>query len=224
MIEVPTSGKTQPQISTIRSPHRDFIITTTKKNTMKITLLTIITLMTVALGTLNAQHINIGTKIGLNSYTIDHNDNTNMDSRIGLHAGLIGHIHMSSQFAIQPELVYSMQGAKRGNTSFNLDYINIPVLLQYMFDNGFRIQAGPQLGFLINAEAKNKDLSLNIKDDFNTVDLGLSVGVSYIHPPSSFGVDFRYNLGLSDISKNSNVKSINRGLQIGILYLFDHSN
>ena len=176
------------------------------------------------MGTLHAQHVNIGTKIGLNSYTIDSDNNTEFDSEIGIHAGLIGHIHMSSQFAIQPELVFSMQGAKNGNTNLNLDYINIPVLFQYMFDNGFRLQAGPQVGFLMNAKAKNNDISVDLKDEFKAIDMGLSFGVSYIHPPTSFGFDVRYNLGLTDISESSNVKSINRGVQIGILYLFDHSN
>jgi hypothetical protein len=175
-----------------------------------------------AVGTASAQDIHIGTKIGLNSYTINNDNNSGFDSKIGLHAGLLGHIHLDEQFALQPELLYSMQGAKSGDTNYNLDYINVPVLVQYMFDNGFRIQAGPQLGFLINAKAKNNNSSTDIKDNFKSIDAGLSIGASYIHPPTSFGIDARYNLGLNDISENSNVQSNSRGFQIGIFYLFDH--
>lgn len=175
-------------------------------------------------GTVSAQNINIGTKIGLNSYTINTENNSDFDSRIGIHAGLIGHIHLNSEFALQPEIVYSMQGAKSGSTELKLDYINIPVLVQYMFDNGFRLQAGPQLGFLINAKGESNNSSVDLKDDFKSVDAGLSFGVGYIHPPTSFGIGARYNLGLNNISENANVESTNRGFQIGIFYLFNHSD
>lgn len=187
---------------------------------------TILTILVLAVGTANAQnHINIGTKIGLNSYNISSDSGMEYDSRVGMHAGILGHIHLdgtSGKFALQPELVYSMQGAKFGNSSIQLDYINVPVLLQYMFDNGFRIQAGPQLGLLVRAKQENNSTSVDVKDAFKTIDLGLSFGVSYIHVPTSFGIDARYNLGLNDISESS-ISQSNNGLQIGVFYLFNHN-
>jgi len=174
-------------------------------------------------GTVSAQSVNIGTKIGLNSYSINNDTGSDFDSKLGIHAGIFGHIHLSRQLGLQPELVYSMQGGKSGSTNFNLDYINVPILLQYMFDNGFRIQAGPQAGFLVRAKAENGS-SQDVKDDFKTIDAGLSFGASYIHTNSGFGIDARYNLGLTDISEGSGVKSTSRGFQAGIFYLFDHRN
>jgi hypothetical protein len=197
---------------------------TFKYRNMKFYFISIITIMVLAAGTVSAQSVNIGTKIGLNSYTINNDNNSGFDSKLGLHVGLLGHIHLDEQFALQPEIVYSMQGAKSGNTNFNLDYINVPVLVQYMFDNGFRLQAGPQLGFLINAKAENNNSSADVKDDFKSIDAGLSFGVGYIHTPTSLGFDARYNLGLSDISESSSVQSNSRGFQIGIFYLFNHRN
>ena len=107
-------------------------------------------------GTANAQHINIGIKIGLNVYNI-HNDNgAKYDSKNGIHLDLLGHIHINKQFAMQPELVYSGQGAKFTvsgiETKIKLGYINMPVIFQYMFNKGFSLQAGPQVGFLISAK------------------------------------------------------------------------
>ena len=195
-------------------------------NDMKFNIVTTLIIMVLAAGTVNAQNINIGTKIGLNSYSISNDSGPSYDSKIGMHAGILGHIHLDGtdgQFALQPELVYSMQGGKFGNTNFNLDYLNIPIILQYMFDNGFRIQAGPQLGLLVRAKAEGSNVSADIKDDFKTLDLGLSFGVSYVHVPSSFGIDARYNLGLSDITESSEVQSTSRGLQIGVFYLFNHN-
>ena len=148
-------------------------------------------------------------------YKISSDDNTIYDQITGLHFGLLGHIHLNSQWAVQPELVFSSQGAKSGGTEQNLDYINVPVILQYMFDNGFRLQAGPQLGLLVRADNK---------DDLNPIDLGVGFGLSYVVPSTGFGVDARYNHGLSNINKNDAVKSFNRGVQLGVFYIFGHNS
>ncbi len=184
----------------------------------------LIGLMTAILitGVASAQHanaprgqVNLGIKGGLNMYNIYNDNSTKYDQRTGFHFGLLGHIHINSQWALQPEIVYSAQGAKDGSTKYNLDYINVPVLLQYMFDNGFRLQGGPQLGLLVRADNKS---------NYNPIDLGISIGASYIFPPTAFGLDARYNLGLSNINKDSSVKSINGGLQLGLFYIFGHTS
>lgn len=157
--------------------------------------------------------VNLGIKAGINMYKISSDDNTVYEQITGFHLGLIGHIHLDSQWAVQPELVYSSQGAKTGGAEQNLDYINVPVLLQYMFDNGFRLQAGPQLGILVRADNK---------DDLNSIDLGIGLGVSYVVPSTGFGLDARYNYGLSNINKSDAVKYYNRGVQLGVFYIFGH--
>ncbi|GAB2811964.1 porin family protein [Ferruginibacter profundus] len=176
--------------------------------------------------TVQAQHVNIGIKAGLNLYNL-HNDNgVEYDSKAGLNAGLIGHIHLAKQLALQPEIVYSGQGAKyttaNVETKLKMGYINVPVMVQYMFDNGFRLQAGPQVGFLVSAKSETNNVNTDFKDNLNKVDFALGMGVGYVFVPTGFGVDARYNLGLSDISKNSAVKTTNRGFQLGVFYLFDH--
>jgi len=168
-------------------------------------------------GVVNAQHgnspsghVNLGVKGGVNFYKIHDDNNTVYDQITGYNLGLMGHIHINSQWAIQPELVYSAQGAK----GYNLGYINIPVLVQYMFDNGFRIQAGPQVGFLVSSDNEN---------DYNATDFAISAGVSYVVPATGFGIDLRYNHGLSDINNSNDVKSTNRGIQLGLFYIFGHN-
>ena len=174
----------------------------------------------------NAQHVNIGVKGGLNLYNIHNSNGTEYDTKAGVNLGLLGHIHLAKHVAFQPELVYSAQGAKYTiggtETKINLNYINVPLLVQYMFDNGFRLEAGPQIGFLASANSKTGSVKTDIKDNLKTVDVGLGFGISYVHPPTGFGVDLRYNLGLTDINENSSVKSTNRGVQLGVFYLFNH--
>jgi hypothetical protein len=179
-------------------------------------------------GTATAQHVNVGIKAGANFYNVNNDNGAEYDTKTGFHAGLLGHIHLAPQLALQPEVVYSTQGAKwttsNVKTKLNLDYINVPVLLQYMFDNGFRLQAGPQVGFLVKGKADINGVETDVKDDLKSVDFGIGAGVGYVHPPSGFGVYVRYNLGLSNINENDGVKSHNRGLQAGVFYLFKHKN
>ncbi len=170
------------------------------------------------IGVANAQHVNIGVKGGLNAYSITNNFNIGNDLKLGFHLGLIGHIHFKKPIALQPELVFSMQGSKKTT----LNYINVPLLFQYMFNNGFRLQAGPQLGFLASAKTKTNNVQTDVKDNFEPIDFGVAVGVSYVNPATNFGVDVRYNIGITDISKNDNANIYNRGLQIGVFYLFNH--
>src|SRR5688572_6753957 len=97
-----------------------------------------------------AQVVNFGLKGGLNVATIDNNQNDDIKSRLAYHAGLFANIPVSSQIAIQPEAVYSSQGAKYSvgddNLDLTLNYVNIPVMVQAMVGRGFYAQAGPQLG------------------------------------------------------------------------------
>jgi hypothetical protein len=89
-----------------------------------------------------------------------------------------------------------------------------------MFDNGFRLQAGPQVGFLIHAKSETNNVSTDIKDNLKAIDFAIGAGAGYVHPASGFGVDARYNLGLSNINDDGPVKSTNRGFQVGVSYLF----
>jgi hypothetical protein len=171
--------------------------------------------------------MSFGIKGGLNVFNINNEDNTGYDSRVGIHFGVLGHVHVYPNIALQPELVYSSQGARYtddfGDTYYyHLDYINIPILFQYMFDNGFRLQAGPQLGILVNATSilDNSTVDLN---DTKSVDVSLSVGASYVVPSTGFGMDVRYNLGLSNINKDNGPASTNRGFQLGVFYVFGHN-
>jgi len=185
-------------------------------------------------GIASAQHgnspegqMNFGIKGGLNVYNINNEDNTGYDSRVGIHFGVLGHVHVNPHFALQPELVYSSQGARYTNDIgdtyyYHLDYVNIPVLFQYMFDNGLRLQAGPQLGILVSAKSILDNSSIDLNDT-KSVDVSLSFGASYVVPSTGFGMDVRYNLGLSNINKDSGPASTNRGFQLGIFYVFGYN-
>jgi hypothetical protein len=186
---------------------------------MKFNLIIIIAIIMFA-GAASAQPVNIGVKGGLNLYTVNSNSTEpSYNNKPSFHLGLLGHVHMSDQFALQPEIVFSRQGARYDNDlDLDLDYLNVPLLFQYMFDNGFRLQAGPQIGVLVGAKANGAD----VKDEYKGGDFGLALGAGYVNTASGFGVDARYNAGLSDISQNGAISSYNRGFQLGVFYMFKH--
>lgn len=171
-----------------------------------------------------------GLKGGLNVSTLNYDNGTDADWRTGFHLGGLSHIHLTPSFSLQPEIYYSSQGAKLPyNTSdklnLNLSYINVPVLLQYNFANGFRLQGGPQIGFLVGVSDKVGDNELNLRktSDYKAVDVSIPLGLSYLGY-SGFGVDTRYNIGLTNVNKTDPVRAKNSVFQVGVFYLFDHNH
>jgi hypothetical protein len=198
-----------------------------KLKTMKHYLFTVVSLLLIT-GAAQAQHVNIGIKGGLNAFTIMGDNSADFDPKISYHVGLLGHIHMGNNFALQPEVVYSAQGSISKiagvDLSLNMNYVNIPLLIQYMYDNGFRLQVGPQLGILTTAKSKTGNVNTDVKANYKSTDIGVSVGMSYVKPSTGFGFDIRYNHGLTNINKSDATNSYNRGIQIGLFYLFQHKS
>lgn len=163
-----------------------------------------------------------GLKGGLNVATL-RQDNVSYDSRVGLHLGALAHIHLAPEWAVQPEVQYSQEGAELGDVKIKLDYINIPLMLQYMFNNGFRIEAGPQLGLMVNSKAEENGNEDDYDDVFKTTNVSLGFGLNYLSY-SGLGVGGRYNLGLSDISESNNSKVKSGVFQISLFYMFDNNH
>jgi hypothetical protein len=173
-----------------------------------------------------AQTASLGFKGGLNIATLSHSTDQ-WGSRAGIHAGLLAHVHVSPTFAVQPEIVYSSQGADYtinvgGNDeshSLGLNYVNIPVLGQYMFRNGFRLETGPQVGFLtkVTDKVSGNETGFFSTDDFKTVDVSWSAGLGYM-ARSGLGVDARYNFGLTNVIDAGGAIRKNNVFQLGLFY------
>jgi hypothetical protein len=198
-----------------------------KINNMKKLLFIVIVGLIGLVNKVNAQNAEFGLKAGLNVAGLHFTGSSNLDSRASVYVGGLAHIHVSKYWAVQPELVYSCQGAKQNfdgrEVTYRLNYVTLPVLLQYMFDNGFRLQTGPQLGLLASAKRKSGGTITDIKNDYTTADFSWSFGASYL-TNSGIGIDARYNLGINNINNTgSNDKLQNRVFQVGLFYQFKHS-
>jgi hypothetical protein len=172
---------------------------------------------------LHAQETHLGLKAGLNISSASINPGDNYNSKVGFHAGGLAHIHISKHFALQPELVFSAQGGERKDDSkLKLNYINIPVLAQYMSQNGFRLQTGPQLGILASAKRVDPggNVERNIKEDMSNIDFSWAFGAGFLFP-GGVGIDARYNLGINDVWEGpAEIK--NSVFQLGLFYQFMH--
>ena len=191
----------------------------------KILILSITAILLVASKS-KAQTAEFGLKGGLNVTGLHNNFTNSLDPRTSVYVGGLLHIHLSKNFAIQPEISYSCQGATQntdgGEIAWRLNYLVLPVLMQYMFDNGFRLETGPQLGLLASAKEKSGGTITDIKSNYTTGDFSWSIGVGYI-TQVGLGIDARYNLGINNIYNiRSTDKIQNRAFQVGLFYQFKH--
>lgn len=168
-----------------------------------------------------AQSAQLGIKAGVNASSIKVSGSTDFESKAGFYAGGLAHVHITPHFAVQPELVFSMEGGKNGNLIRRQNYIDLPVLAQYMTNTGFRLQTGPQLGFLVSAKNKMGNVEVDVKDGMKAADLSWSFGASYLSK-MGLGVDARYNLGITNVNESESPEARNMVFQVGAFYQFAH--
>lgn len=171
--------------------------------------------------TRSPEEVRFGLKVGANFATLT-GDTENVKSRTSLHFGGVVEIPISENFSVQPEILYSSQGAKDSNSDdeLKLDYLNIPVLAKFYVAHGLSIEAGPQIGFLLSAKEEFDGESEDIKDFIKGTDFGLSLGIGC---RMATGLNFgaRYNIGLSDIPEGDGDGNIKNGVfQVFIGLLF----
>lgn len=167
-----------------------------------------------------AQTPQLGIKGGINIANLHYDNGYNPDSKVGAHVGLLAHFHVAPYLAVQPEVVFSMQGAEYGTEDLSANYLNVPFLFQYMAPGGLRLETGPQVGLLLGAEYEHAN---GIDEDYDNrmkkSDLGWAFGVGFLSS-SGLGIDARYNLGLTEVFKGLPNDVTNRVWQFGLFYQF----
>ena len=173
---------------------------------------------------------NLGLTTGLNMASVNGEDTDNFNARTGMFFGGFAELCVTNEFAVQPELFYSMQGAKYSQSdgydgTFKLDYINLPIMAKIKVVDELYIQAGPQIGFLLSAtdefKSTNDSGEDDIKDSLKNLDFGANIGLGYqFESGLNFGA--RYNFGLSNINDVAgfDVKNQNGVFQFSVGFKF----
>ncbi len=184
----------------------------------------LVAVMGVTAMAVNAQ-TTLGVKAGANFSNYKYEDSDGSDRKAGLYIGGLANIPISEMFSFQPEVVYSMEGGKEDiagdKYELKLNYINVPFLLQYKA-SGFIAETGPQVGFLMNATDKFEgEDEEDVKDSFKGINFSWAIGLGY-KMASGFGVNARYNIGLSNIAEEAYLnKKVKSGtIQVGVFYTF----
>jgi len=187
---------------------------------MKKTILVTVLLLALSFG-MQAQLVRFGIKGGINyanqsgtNITIN-SGNYDTEAITSYHAGLVAEIKLLDSFSIQPELLYSTQGAtyKYAATEFKneLGYLSIPVLAKINLNKVFSLELGPQASFLLS---ERNNFSVN---DANTFDFAIVGGLS-LNITKHFFIQGRYGLGLTDASKDAEVKNSVVQVSAGIMF------
>lgn len=189
---------------------------------MKKITLTLLGLVAFSTSALAQQEVKFGPKAGVNFATLNGDDAEDSKMQIGFRVGAFAEIKFNDKFAIQPEILYSAQGAKQESSgsvlgvnyttegNAKLNYINVPIMAKYYVAPSFAIEAGPYVGFLMSANAEGSataagittEFDDDIKDQLKSVDFGVGVGASF-NLDNGFFIGARYNLGLSKIGEES---------------------
>lgn len=187
---------------------------------MKKTILATIALFAVSTVS-QAQLVKFGIKAGVNYANQNGSDitvnstNYDTDAITSYHAGLVAEVKLTDGFSVQPELLYSTQGATYKNAAEEfkneLGYLSIPVLAKIHLNKTVSIDLGPQASFLLS-ERNNFDYNNAETFEFAAVG-GLGFNIT-----KHFFLQGRYVLGLTEASKDAEVK--NSALQISAGFTF----
>ncbi len=150
------------------------------------------------------------------------------DAKASFVAGAFLRVPLFAKASLQAELLY----AKKGTDPTDLNYINLPLMLQYEAFPSFRVEAGVEAGYLlkINKERSANGFKTRRLTGYTNWDVGINLGASYDFL-ERLNVGLRYNIGVYDIYDpqvkisygdvripNYNVK--NHTLQLTVGYIF----
>jgi len=139
--------------------------------------------------------------------------------KVGVNAGFFWKLPIARAISIQPELLYSSKGAKEtydnfilgtGEYRFNLNYVEVPLLLVFNLTENFSLSAGGYAAYLVSANVKDLKSNGNVSgatdlnaDNFHRFDYGLAGGLSI--DIQKFTLGARYNYGLQNIGESGSL-------------------
>jgi hypothetical protein len=160
-----------------------------------------------------------GVKGGFDLTSLYISDVSSEHMKPGFDAGIFAKLPITRGFSIQPELEYSLKGAKdtynnlvqgNGEYRFNLGYIQLPVLAVVNILPNFSLHAGGYAAYLVNANVHQVDQNGNLENsaelntgDFKRWDFGLMGGAAF--DIENFTLGARYSYGLTEIGQNGNL-------------------
>jgi len=156
--------------------------------------------------------LKLGLEGGINLSNLNGpNVNDAVGSRLGFVGGAFADIPFTPSLALQPEVLYEQKGGKYNGTAYQLDYVEVPILLNI----GFGIPViNPSLlvGPSFSSNAANSGLA-----NVNSNEMGLILGAQA--NLFQFLFSGRYEIGLTNVSSTQNIQNGTFTFLVGLSFI-----
>lgn len=181
-------------------------------------------LLTLFLANAAMAQFTLGVKAGANIFKVD-GKSFKDEFNYGYHLGGFANFGIGGRFSLQPEVLFSQYQTKT-DTSFSniyqdafsnagnvkLNYLSIPLLLNYKLGSLISLQAGPMFSILMD---EDKGLVENGQDAFKKGDFSMLGGAQL--SLGKIKLNGRYSIGLNNINDIDNSdKWTNQGWQLSV--------
>ncbi|KYG83426.1 porin family protein [Roseivirga echinicomitans] len=166
-----------------------------------------------------AQEFRSGIKGSFNLSNFYSNDIDDNNLRPGFSLGFFKENQIGPSAAIQTEFLFSTKGNRSeyrtgpfdGEAKFNLNYLELPIMLDLKAGSALDITFGPYVSYLVSANVTTEgdfgsSYSEIDRDELKSFDFGFSGGLGLNFGTTELGA--RYNLGLTEIANSNNARSI----------------
>lgn len=152
-----------------------------------------------------------GIKGGLNFANLKGDADDNFNVLTNFHIGGLYEARIFDHVYIQPELLYSVQGAKVRDEEVKLNYFTVPLMLKIYINGNFNIQGGPQMSMLLS-ESDNFSAFRS-----ETFDFGFAGGLEFF-VTDGFFIQARYYGGTKEVSGNADLKNTVVSASLGYIF------
>ncbi len=184
-----------------------------------------------------ARRANYGVLAGINFATLGGSDIQDAKTRAGFTAGAYAALPIGTGVSVQPELLYSMEGAKTNtgsNGALRLDYLRVPVMLRFAVPTAGTtrpfVAVGPSFGFQTRCEFSGSTGGVSVSESCDNAGASfgglerkkldvsgrLEAGLTFDTNGRRLIAGGSYSHGFTDIFKNSNGKNRVFSIFVGI--------
>jgi len=162
--------------------------------------------------------VRFGLKLGVNGSSLyDDAQAEDQKSRTGIVGGGFAKIKLTKHFSLRPEVLFATRGGdynynNLGKTKLKLNYLEVPLSLEYNLFAILNIHAGLHVGVLAGESGKFRDNQGNMlnfdlcKDDLNNFNYGWHVGGGI--DLGNLGIHLRILRGLQEVSKSDSFNQL----------------
>jgi len=195
-----------------------------------------LTALLVGLFCAGTAHAQLGIRVGANTASVSAKtqelQEVEAHNRAGYQLGVFYEKKLTKRWSLAPEVQFSNQrmnmhivesgvadGGYDANYRLRLRYLNVPIMARATFGR-FYLEAGPQVGFLLDAKEKGTNTygsflgsysttyNRYATDNYRRVDLGIAAGVG-VKLPAGFGLGVRGYTGLRSITGGKDTQYAN---------------